>query len=392
MIDAGALDAVLREAVAAGEVPGVVALAADAGGELYRGAFGRRAVDDPAPMTADSLFWIASMTKAVTSVMAMQLVEEGRLALDAPLGGLLPGLAAPQVLEGFDAAGRPLLRPARQPVTLRRLLTHTAGFSYNTWNPAIGRFMEATGLPSTRTHRLAALDAPLVFDPGERWEYGINTDWVGRAVEAAGGQRLEAAVVERIAGPLGMADTGYQPGPAQLARRARAHQRGAEGRLAPIDFPPAPPPEPEFFGGGGGLFSTGPDYIRFLRMLLGGGVLEGVRLLRPESVAEMGRNQIGALEFRPMRTALPALSNDFDPFPGVVKRWGLGFLINETAVPGRRAAGSLAWAGLGNTWFWLDPASGIAGVLMTQILPFADHRVLDLLGRFEAAVYRGLGR
>jgi len=389
MIDAGALDALLRDAVEAGEVPGVVALAADAAGELYRGAFGRRALDAPAPMTADSLFWIASMTKAVTSVMAMQLVEEGRLALDAPLGGLLPGLAEPQVLEGFDAAGRPRLRPARRPITLRLLLTHTAGFSYNTWNPDIARFMAATGLPATRTHRLASLDAPLAFDPGERWEYGINTDWVGRAVEAALGQRLEEAVQARIAGPLGMADTGYIPGPAQRARRARAHQRGPDGGLAPIDFPPAPPPDPEFFGGGG-LFSTGPDYIRFLRMLLGGGALEGVRILRPETVAEMGRNQIGGLEFRPMRTALPAMSNDFDPFPGITRRWGLGFLINEAAVPGRRAAGSLAWAGLGNTWFWLDPASGVAGVLMTQILPFADGPVLDLLGRFEAAVYRGL--
>lgn len=391
MIDAAAVDAVLRNAVEAGEVPGVVALAADREGEIYRGAFGRRALDAPAPMTDDSVFWIASMTKAVTSVMAMQLVEEGKLALDAPLGPLLPWLAEAPVLEGFDAQGRPRLRPATRPITLRLLLTHTAGFSYNTWNPDIGRFMDATGLPATRSGKLASLRAPLAFEPGERWEYSIATDWVGRAVEAAGGQRIEQAVQARIAGPLGMADTGYVAGDAQRARRARVHQRGADGALTPIDFPPVVQ-DPEFFGGGGGLYSTGPDYLRFLRALLGGGTLDGVRLLRPETVAEMGRNQIGALEFRPMRTALPAMSNDFDPFPGITKRWGLGFLINEQRVPGRRAAGSLAWAGLGNTWFWLDPGSGVAGVLMTQILPFADHRVLDLLGRFETAIYAGLRR
>ena len=391
MPDPAALDALLRDAVEAGAVPGVVALAADRGGEVYRGAFGRRGVDTDAPMTADTVFWIASMTKAVTSVLAMQLVEEGRLALDAPLGPLLPALAEPRVLTGFDAAGQPVLRPARRAITLRHLLTHTSGFSYNMWNPDVGRYMEATGLPATRSGRLAALEAPLVFEPGERWEYSIATDWVGRAVEAAGGERLEAAVQRRLAGPLGMVDTGFVPGPAQRARRARVHRRGADGALAPIDFPPAPDVDPpEFRGGGGGLLSTGPDYLRFLRALLGGGALDGVRILQPGTVQEMGRNQIGGLEFRALRSALPMVSNDFDPFPGVVKRWGLGFLINEQDIPGRRAAGSLAWAGLGNTWFWLDPRSGVAGLLLTQILPFADPTVLDLFGRFETAVYAAL--
>lgn len=385
MIDRAAIDAVLQRAVAAGEVPGVVALAADRGGEIYRGAFGRRDLAAPAAMTEDTVFWIASMTKAITSVMAMQLVEEGRLALDAPLGPLLPWLAEVQVLEGFDAQGQPRLRAPTRPITLRHLLTHTAGFSYNTWNADIGRFMEATGLPATRTGKLASLHAPLVRDPGEAWEYSIATDWVGQAVEAAGGERIEVAVRRRIAAPLGMVDTGYIAGESQKARRVRVHQRAPDGSLAPSDFDPIQV-DPEFFGGGGGLLSTGPDYLRFLRALLGGGALDGARILRPETVAEMGRNQIGGLEFRAMRSVLANLSNDFDPFPGITKRWGLGFLINEQDVPGRRAAGSLAWAGLGNTWFWLDPRSGVAGVLLTQILPFADGPVLDLLGRFETAV------
>ncbi|TCZ62966.1 serine hydrolase domain-containing protein [Roseicella aquatilis] len=388
MPDAATIDAMLRGAVEAGAVPGLVAMAADRGGVIYQGAFGRRGLDGPAPMTLDTVFWIASMTKAVTSVAAMQLVEEGRLALDAPLGALLPELAAPQVLEGFDASGTPRLRPARRPITLRHLLTHTAGFAYNTWNAEMARYMALTGLPAARTGRLEALRAPLVFDPGERWEYGIATDWAGRAVEAASGQRLDAVMRDRILAPLGMIDTGYVPGPSQEARRASLHQRGADGSLAPIAF--ELPREPEFFGGGGGLLSTGLDYLRFLRMLLNGGTLDGARLLRPETVAEMGRNQIGGLAFRPMRSALPALSNDVDPFPGMTCRWGLDFLLNEEDVPGRRSAGSLAWAGLGNTWFWIDPRRGLAGLLMTQILPFADPAVLDLLARFEAGLHAGL--
>jgi methyl acetate hydrolase len=379
------IDAVLRRAVDSGAVPGVVALATDRRGTLYQGAFGRRDLDAPAPMTLDTVFWIASMTKAITSVAAMQLVEAERLDLDAPLGPLLPQLAAPQVLEGFALDGTPRLRPAKQPVTLRRLLTHTAGFTYNTWNPEMGRYMAASGLLAPRSGKLEALRAPLVFDPGERWEYSIATDWVGQAVEAASGQRLEHYVRDHVLVPLGMHDTGFVVGPAQQARRARVHQRAADGSLMPIDF--TLPENPEFYGGGGGLLSTGPDYIRFLRMLLNQGTLDGVEILRPETVAEMGRNQIGALDFRPLRSAMPAMSNDCDPFPGMACKWGLGFLINGADVPGRRAAGSLAWAGLGNTWFWVDPRSGIAGLLMTQILPFADAAVLDLFARFETAVY-----
>ncbi|WP_431267055.1 serine hydrolase domain-containing protein [Dankookia sp. P2] len=237
------IDAVLRGAVDAGAVPGVVALAADRAGTLYQGAFGRRDLGADAPMTPDTVFWIASMTKAITSVAAMQLVEEQRLELDAPLGGLLPHLSAPQVLEGFAPDNTPRLRPARQPITLRRLLTHTAGFTYNTWNPEMGRYMAATGLVAPRSGKLESLRAPLVFDPGERWEYSIATDWVGQAVEAASGQRLEHYVRDRILAPLGMQDSGFIPGPSQHARRARVHQRAADGRLTPIDF--ALPENPE---------------------------------------------------------------------------------------------------------------------------------------------------
>ena len=330
MIDTTAIDRALRQAAGSGAVPGVVAAAADAGGVVYEGAFGRREIDQGPAMAEDAVFWIASMTKAVTSVAAMQLVERGRLELDEPLGGLLPGLASPKVLEGFDAEGAPRLRPARRPITLRHLLTHTAGFGYNVWNPEIGRYMAVTGLPAPGSGELAALAAPLLFDPGLRWNYGISTDWVGRAVEAASGQTLDGYFKEHIFTPLGMTETGFVLRPEQRSRRVGMHQRMADGRLVPVAF--ETPEAPEFFGGGGGLYATAGDYLKFARMILGRGRVDGAELLRPDTVDLMAQNQIGALTVGAMTSALPERSNDAEFFPGMVKRWGLGFLIT-TATP-----------------------------------------------------------
>lgn len=382
------VDQILRRAAETGEVPGVVAMAATADGPLYAGAFGRRDVSKDAVMTADTVFWIASMTKAVTSVAAMQLVERGRLTLDDPLGALLPELAAPQVLEGFDADGAPRLRPAKRPVTLRHLLTHTAGFSYDMWNAAIGRYMQQEGIPGIITCRNDALRTPLVADPGERWEYGISIDWVGKAVEAASGQKLDAYLRDHVLDPLGMRDTGFVLTQSQRARLAAMHQRQPDGSLEPISF--EVPQQPEFFMGGGGLYGTGPDYLSFLRMLLNGGRLDGAEILRPETVAQMAQNQIGDLAAGVMRTAMPHLTNDVDFFPGMELKWGLGFLINPQPGPAGRSAGSLTWAGLANTYFWVDPARRVAGLILTQILPFADARAVALYGAFESGIYEGL--
>ena len=379
------IDAVLRGAVERGEVPGVAAVAGSRAGTLYEGAFGRRGLDRPDAMTVDTVVWIASMTKAVTTVAALQQVEEGRLTLDGPVAEAVPALASPQVLEGFAADGAPRLRPARRPITLRHLLTHSSGFSYNIWNAEIGRHMEREGLPGIITCRRDALRTPLVADPGERWEYGIGIDWAGLAVEAVTGQRLDAVLRERVLGPLGMRDTGFRIGEAQRARLASMHARGPDGSLAAIPF--EVPQDPEFHMGGGGLYGTAPDYLRFCRMVLNGGALDGARILRPETVADMARDQIAPLEVGPMRTALPASSHDVELFPGMRKGWGLSFLINTEEGPGGRAAGSLFWAGLGNTYYWIDPARDRAGVIVTQILPFADPKVLALLGAFERAVY-----
>jgi CubicO group peptidase (beta-lactamase class C family) len=265
------------------------------------------------------------------------------------------------------------------------LLTHTAGFTYGIWNADMVRYHEHTGLPGIIECKNATLMTPLVFDPGERWEYGINIDWVGQAVERVSEQRLEQYFKEHIFGPLAMHDSGFVLGASQRERLASMHARQPDGSLQEIAF--EIPQEPEFYMGGGGLYSTGPDYLRFLRMLLGNGQLEGVRLLAEETVAEMNRNQIGDLSVRVLKSVDPDASNDAEFFPGLPKRWGLGYMINIEDAPVGRTAGSLAWAGLANTYFWIDPTRRVAGVILTQILPFADDRVLNLFEQFERAIY-----
>jgi methyl acetate hydrolase len=381
------IDAALSRAAEAKEVAGVVALAATDTGVLYEGAFGLRDLVDGPAMTRDSVFRIASMTKAVTSVAAMQLVEQGKLQLDEPIGRVLPELAAPQVLEGFNSSGAPRLRPAKRPITLRHLLTHTAGFGYEMWNPELIRYVAATGMPSLMTGKLAALQLPLVFDPGERWEYGINIDWVGRAVERVAGQPLDTYFTAHIFAPLGMTDTGFVPSADQASRLVRVHRRGPDGSLEPITMET---PHREFFSGGGGLLSTGRDYLVFLRMLLHQGRFNGAELLRPETVALIGQNQIGNLPLGIMKTAMPELSNDVDLFPGVRCGHGLASVVNAQQGPNGRSAGTLTWAGLFNTYYWIDPQKHVTGVILTQILPFADHHAVKLYGEFESAVYDAL--
>ncbi|HLZ28241.1 MAG TPA: serine hydrolase domain-containing protein [Chloroflexota bacterium] len=385
MVVATGVDQVLERAVDAGEVPGVVALAADDSGVIYSGAFGKRVVGQDAEMTLDTEVWIASMTKAVTSVAAMQLVEQGSISLDEPISNHLPELAAVPVLDGFDANGAPVLRAPRRPITLRHLLTHTAGFVYDIWNADMLHYQEHTRIPGIIECKNATLQLPLAFDPGDRWDYGINIDWVGQAVERLSGQTLEAYFKEHIFGPLGMGDSGFVVGSDQRARLAGMHARLPDGSLQAIPF--EVPQAPEFFMGGGGLYSTGPDYLNFERMLLGGGQLGQARVLRPETVAEMGRNQIGELTVGLLKTSVPGSSNDAEFFPGMVKKWGLGYMISTEEAPTGRSAGSLAWAGLANTYYWIDPTRRVTGVILTQILPFADATVLNLFDRFERAIY-----
>jgi methyl acetate hydrolase len=384
------IDKALAGAITGDRVIGLTAAAADAHGVIYQSAFGRRHGGLPTRMTTDSVFRIASMTKAITATAAMQMVEAGKLSLDQPAVEILPFLAETKVLAGFDGKGEPILRAPKGVVTLRRLLTHTAGFVYDTWNENMHRYAQQTGLPAARTGKLAALTAPLGFDPGEKWEYGINIDMAGRMVELVSGLDLETYFQQHILGPLGMVDTSYIQRPQCNGRLATVHARQPDGTLVPMEDPPGAAPDREFFPGGGGLFSTSGDYIRFLRMMMGGGTLDDARILKPETVAMMAENHMGRLNVLPMRSAIPRLSNDVELFPGMPKKWGLSFLINTQPGPHGRSAGSLAWAGLNNTYYWLDPVRQISGVLMTQVLPFADPIVLETLNDFEAAVYQTL--
>jgi methyl acetate hydrolase len=380
------VDSVLATAVSGGKIAGLVAAAADAHGTFYEAAFGHRAISQPQRMTTDTVFRIASMTKAITGAAAMQMVEQGKLALDQPAKEILPFLADTRVLTGFDPQDQPILRPPRTPVTLRNLLTHTAGFVYDTWNAQMHKFTRVTGLPAARTGKLEALTAPLNFDPGERWEYGINIDIAGRMVEQVSDLDLETYMQKHLFAPLGMADTSFIQRPEWDSRLGPIHARQPDGSLVPL--PPAPVVKREFYAGGGGLFSTASDYLQFLRGLMNGGELDGNRILKPETVALMFQNNMGELDVQPLPTQVPELSNPVNLFPGMKKKWGLSFLINTEAGPAGRSAGSLAWAGINNTYYWLDPQKKIAGVFMTQTLPFADPTVLGALDAFESAVYQ----
>jgi CubicO group peptidase (beta-lactamase class C family) len=383
-------DALLRQAVANGDVPGVVALASDRDGTLYEGGFGERVQGGGAAMSPDTVVWIASMTKAITATAAMQLVEQGRLHLDRPAQDVAPALAQARVLQGFDAAGQPMTRPPARPITLRQLLTHTAGFSYEFWQQPMVRYQEATGTPGIVSCQDRALTTPLLFDPGERWEYGINIDWAGKMVEAASGQKLGAYLKADLFEPLGMRDTGFKITDDMRRRLAKVHQRLDGDRFEP-QLELEVQQSPEFEMGGGGLYGTVRDYARFIRMILNRGRADGQRVLRPETVQMMSVNQMGNCRVGMLKTVMPALSNDAEFFPGMAKTWGLSFMINTERAPTGRNPGSLAWAGLANTYFWIDPTAGIGGVYATQVLPFADQKALPLFLAFEKTVYDQLG-
>lgn len=370
-------------AVAASGLAGAVGLIGDKSGTTFSHATGVRSVESGAAMTTDTLFQIASMTKAVTSVAAMQLVEQGRLSLDAPIGDLLPDLANPQVIAGFDDAGAPILRPATKAVTLRHLLTHTSGMGYDFIS--IDQLRARAGV-MPEPGSLASIKTPLIFEPGERWEYGVNTDWAGLAVEAVSGQTLGDYFAAHVTGPLGMDDTAFRPDPFSDPRMASIHTRTPDGLVTvPMALGGG-----EFNQGGGGLSTSGADYMRFLRMVLNGGALDGVTLLKPETVAELCRNQISGFPAGRMGSTMPEFAPPYDPFPGMECGWSLAFLINPEPGPYGRSAGSLAWAGIFNSYYWIDPAKDVIGIFLSQHMPFGDAGALAAAGELERIAY-GIG-
>ena len=373
-----AVDEALRAGIVRRKIPAVVGMVASGDKTLYAGAFGQRD-SSGMPVHVDSIFEIMSMTKAVTTVAALQLVEQGKVDLDEPVSRHLPQFEKVQVLEGFDSNGKPSLRPPTTSPTLRHLLTHTSGLCYDLWDEDMFRYTSKN--PESQT-----VPGPLMFEPGKRWQYGRGLDWAGRLVEAVSEVTLEEYFQQKIFRPLSMDDTSYIIPAAKFERLVSNHQRAKNGDLQQEDRkPPAPP---KSFNGGGGLYSTAADYIRFMQMILNHGMgPNNARILEAKTVDSMQVNQIGALTAGKMKTCRPNLSSDVDMQPGHAEKWGLGFLINTTPYAGGRSAGSLAWAGLYNTFYWIDPKRNLCAVILMQFLPFVDREAIGLLGEFERVVY-----
>jgi len=364
------LDKVLQSAVAQKKVPGAVAMVATPEGVAWQGGTG---------FPRDAIFAVASMTKPVTSVAVMQLVEAGRVKLDEPASTYLPEIANAQVLE------QGTLRPPKSAVTVRQLLTHTSGFGYEFMNKDLHDFVARGGAPSMMTGGDGFLKAPLLFDPGTRWEYGIGVDWLGRLVERVSGQDLEACFRVKIFEPLGMTDSSFNvPGDKQ-ARLAQSWQRKADGSL--VHQPSRASRAGDFLSGGGGLYSTAADYLRFTRAMLAGGQLDGRRILKAETIALMGQNQIGDLSLHPLSSLMPDFATDGAVLPGALDKFGLGFALNSKAIDHGRGANTLAWAGIFNTFFWIDRERKVCAVLMSQMSPGLDDGPRRLLEDFDRAVY-----
>ena len=370
---AGAVDRVLAEAVDEGRVPGVVAAVSSPAACRYLSAFGLAASDPERAMQTDTVFRIASMTKLVTSIGVMMLVDEGSVELDATLGDYVPGFRQPEVLLELDAAsGRFTTRPAAREATLRELLSHTAGYGYWWLHEPL---------------RLVSGDRPdlahppfLIADPGTGFAYSTSTDVIGLLFEPVTGQSLDTFLAERIFAPLGMVDTGFRR-PAARARLARVHRRSGAG------FRQLPQEEKDNeVSGGTGLFSTAGDYSRLLRCLLSGGEQDGARILSAGAAAAIGRNQIGEFRTGVQRTAFAERSDDLVFLDGSQK-FGFGVMVETVPHAGKRGIGSYGWGGIVNTYFWVDPGRELAAVLLLQLAPFACGPCIDLLDAFERAVY-----
>ena len=383
---AEAVDRVVQDA--ASRVPGVVAGVTTAEETLYLGASGYRDLGTKTPMTTDSVFAIFSTTKALTGVAALQLRESGDLDFDAPAKEYAPALGEVQVLEGFDDNGDPVLRAPKSDITTKQLLLHTAGFGYDFFNEQYNRLAENHGQPSIVTSSRRALQTPLLFDPGEQWEYGSNIDWAGQVIEGITGRRLGEVFRDRILTPLGMTNTSFTLDGDMESRVATMHQRGADGTLEPTDFRL---PDPEVHMGGHGLYSTVGDYLSFIRMWLNdGSATSGEQILRPDTVEFAAQNHLGDLKVKMLPGVIPTLSNDAEFFPGQSKSWAYTFMVNDEEAPTGRPAGSIAWAGLANLYYWIDRRNSIGGYWATQIFPFADAGSVTGYLDLETATYRAL--
>ncbi|WP_420443377.1 serine hydrolase domain-containing protein [Candidatus Poriferisodalis sp.] len=385
---ADTVQGILDRGVADGDVVGAVATIVGPDGEICSGAAGTRGADSDVAMTNDTVCWIASMTKALTGTAAMQLVEQGKLSLDGPAAETLPLLDELDVLTGFDGDGNPVTRARNGDITLRQLLTHTAGMGYDIWSAELGQYQEATGTPGITECQKSTLSIPLLFDPGERWMYGTGIDYAGQMVETVSGMSLGEYFAQNVTGPLGMSDTAFRISDDMRSRISAMHARMEDGSL--VEMPFEIPQDPEMEMGGGGLYSTIDDYCRFLTMMLNGGSLGGRQIVSADTHQQMVSNAMGDLRVTMLHTAIPPYSNDAEFFPGLEKSWGLTFQINEEPAPTGRPAGGLMWAGLANSFFWIDLQNQVAGCYISQVVPFADARSYGLYEEIESATYDSL--
>ncbi len=388
-----AADAVLNYTVNRhGGAPGVVAMATDRHANFYEGCAGRRELGKDQPMTLDSVMAIFSTTKAMTGTAIMQLVEEGKIALSDAAKKYVPEIAELQVLDGFDAAGQPKTRAPKRDITVNDLMLHTSGLCYEFFSHDDLKFRTAKNIPTVVSSSFAAIRTVLLHDPGERWTYGVNIDWLGRIVEQQRGKRLGEVMKERIFAPLGMNDIGFTMNESMKARRAVLHDRAADGKLTPLPDLMLPQP-PEMDMGGHGLYASVGEYMKFIRMVLNDGAGPNGRVLKAETIATMVKNGLPAgVTSGGWKTSIPSLSNDGEFDPGVTKTWAYTFQRNEEETPTGRPAGSLMRAGLGNLFYWIDRKNGVGGFWGSQILPFQDVASYPGFVDFEAAVYRSLKR
>lgn len=385
-----AADDILQSAVSGeARVPGVVAAITDRKRTTYLEAAGLRRVDEDVALGTDDVFAIFSCTKAITATAALQQVERGQLDLDAPAKEYAAGLADVQVIEGFDSSGEPMLRPPKSDVTTRQLLTHSGGFGYDFFNEHYKRLAEEKGQPSVITASKAALNTPLLFDPGTKWEYGSNLDWTGQVVEGITGKRLGEVFTTDIFEPLDMTSMTFVLDDDRRAKLADVHARNDDGSLTPLSFELPSPPEVDF--GGHGLYGTVGDYMKFIRMWLNDGEGAHGQVLQPDTVEDACRRHLAeGLSVTALPGVIPNLSNDAEFFPGIAKSWSLPFMVNEEQAPTGRPAGAQGWAGLANLFYWIDRTNGIGGFWATQILPFGDPTSFVQYLAFESVAYDAL--
>ncbi len=385
MVKLSDFEARAQRLIADGAFHGVAAMVADQSNTLYQSAFGFVDLEKQKELRVDDVFFIASMTKIITALACVQLIEQGELELEDDASAIVPKMVT-KVLTGFDASGQPMLREPKRRVTVRHLLTHTSGQTTDLWNADSIRYIEAMKLPPVPGCRPEAFMTPLVFDPGDGWEYGVGSDWVGQIVEKVSGQRLDDYFMQHIFDPIGMDETSFILSPAQRAKLVPVQIRQPDGSFKQSGFEVSQ--NPEMFMGGAGLYGTVPNYIKFLQMFLNDGRAQGGQVMRPETVKLFTANHIGAMEWPGMKTAIPAMSADVDLLPGTPKRWSLGALRNEVDVPGRRKAGSQFWAGLSNSYFWFDRTSKLAGVTASAYFPFADPAAVEAFDTLERDSYK----